>query len=68
MHKRKSERALVLWLSFLIGCGICTVMALPFVLAILFGEGWLYLNFITVPGYLYFVYYIDRRARRGDKQ
>lgn len=63
-YRKRSERAIVYGLAYLMSCGVFALLALPFVLAILFGDGWLYLNFITVPAYFGLMLYIDRRAGR----
>ena len=62
-QQRMSERALVAWLVFIMCCTVGMALALPFVLAIVFGDGWLYLNLVTIPAYFGFVFYIDRRSR-----
>ena len=57
----KTERAVVMALAFVMTILICTALLAPFVLAAHFGEGWRALNYITVPGYLLFAAWGDRR-------
>ena len=64
----RKERAKVLLLVAVMLTALMWIMVLPFLLGIFFGDGWVYLNFITVPGYLALVWWMDRRGRRGDKQ
>ena len=59
------EQTMVRVLAFLITALICTALLAPFVLAVHFGEGWLALNYITVPGYLIFAAWGDLRKTRG---
>ena len=61
----KKERAVVLVLAFLITALICTALLAPFVLAVRFGEGWLALNYITVPAYLIFAAWGDLRKHKA---
>lgn len=61
----RKEKAVVLVLGFLIAALICTALLAPFVLAARFGEGWLALNYITVPAYLIFCAWGDLRKTRG---
>ena len=63
----KKERAVVLVLAFLITALICTALLAPFVLAVRFGEGWLALNYITVPAYLVFAAWGDLRKTAGRR-
>lgn len=60
----RKEKAVVLVLGFLIAALICTALLAPFVLAVRFGEGWLALNYITVPAYLIFAAWGDLRKTR----
>lgn len=61
----RKEKAVVLVLGYLIAALICTALLAPFVLAVRFGEGWLALNYITVPAYLIFAAWGDLRKTRG---
>ena len=61
----RKEKAVVLVLGFLIAALICTALLAPFVLAVRFGEGWLALNYVTVPAYLIFAAWGDLRKTRG---
>ena len=60
----RKEKAVVLVLGFLITELICTALLAPFVLAVRFGEGWLALNYITVPAYLIFAAWGDLRKTK----
>lgn len=62
----KTEKAVVLALGFLIAALICTALLAPFVLAVRFGEGWLALNYITVPAYLIFAAWGDLRKHKAN--
>ena len=61
----RKEKAVVLVLGFLIAALICTALLAPFVLAVRFGEGWLALNYITVPAYLIFAAWGDLRKKKA---
>lgn len=61
----RKEKAVVLVLGFLIAALICTALLAPFVLAVRFGEGWLALNYITVPAYLIFAAWGDLRKHKA---
>ena len=63
----KKERAVVLVLALLMTALSCTALLEPFVLAAHYGEGWLALNYITVPGYLLFAVWGDRRKTAGRR-
>ena len=63
----RKEKAVVLVLGFLIAALICTALLAPFVLAVRFGEGWLALNYITVPAYLIFAAWGDLRKTAGRR-
>ena len=62
----KKERAVVLVLALLMTALICTALLAPFVLAVHFGEGWLALNYITVPAYLIFAAWGDLRKYKAN--
>lgn len=61
----KKEKAVVLVLGFLMTALICTALLAPFVLAAHFGEGWLALNYITVPAYLMLAAWGDLRKHKA---
>lgn len=61
----RKEKAVVLVLGFLIAALICTALLAPFVLAVHFGEGWLALNYVTVPAYLIFAAWGDLRKHKA---
>ena len=61
----KTEKAVVLVLAFVMTALICTALLAPFVLAVRFGEGWLALNYITVPAYLIFAAWGDLRKHKA---
>lgn len=61
----KKERAVVLVLAFVMTALISTALLAPFVLAAHFGEGWLALNYITLPGYLLFAAWGDLRKHKA---
>lgn len=63
----RKEKAVVLVLGFLIAALICTALLAPFVLAVRFGEGWLALNYVTVPAYLIFAAWGDLRKTAGRR-
>jgi len=60
MRDRREHRT-VLVLAAVLTALILTTLLAPFVLAAYFGPGWLALNYVTVPGYLLFCAWIDRR-------
>ena len=59
------EQTMVRVLAFLMTVLVITAMLLPFVLAAHFGEGWLALNYVTVPGYLGMCAWGESRHGRG---
>ena len=61
---KRTEKAVVMVLAFVMTAIICTALLAPFVLAAHYGEGWLALNYITVPGYLLFAAWGDRRKMK----
>ena len=63
----KKERAVVMVLALLMTVLICTALLAPFVLAVRFGEGWLALNYITVPAYLIFAAWGDLRKHKAHE-
>ena len=62
---KRTEKAVVMVLAFMMTALICTALLAPFVLAVRFGEGWLALNYITVPGYLLFAAWGDLRKHKA---
>ena len=64
---KRTEKAVVMVLAFMMTAMICAALLAPFVLAAHFGEGWLALNYITVPGYLLFAVWGDRRKTAGRR-
>lgn len=62
----KTEKAVVMVLALLMTALICTALLAPFVLAAHFGEGWLALNYITVPAYLIFAAWGDLRKYKAN--
>ena len=59
------EKTMVRVLAFLMTVLVITAMLLPFVLAAHFGEGWLALNYVTVPGFLGLCAWGESRHGRG---
>ena len=59
------EQTMVRVLAFLMTVLVITAMLLPFVLAAHFGEGWLALNYVTVPGFLGLCALGESRHGRG---
>lgn len=59
-----NEKLVIRVLAVLMTAGLVTTLLAPFWLAVHFGEGWLALNYVTVPVYLALCVQKDRKEGR----